>query len=363
MIITIRSLFENALKTNPYLEFAVITGCLRVSQESVFTGLNNLNVVSMLHVSYGEYFGFTQTEVDEMLTAYGCEFRKEDLRSWYNGYHIGNSDVYNPWSVVSMMALLRVKPIEFCKSHWANTSSNDIVKKLVAQATKQTRDELETLMGGGTIEKAVSENVTYKTLESGSDHIWGFMFFTGYLTKTAEHKEGNKVFYRLAIPNVEIESLYQEIVVEWFNKVSKTRDRSALYNALLTGDTETVTNEITDALFETISYNDYKEDFYHGFILGILQNIGGYSLKSNREAGLGRLDAVMLPSQRSKPYIILEFKITDSWKGLGGACDDALAQIDERRYTEEPMGMGYMNVIRYGVAFWKKVALVKIAKD
>jgi hypothetical protein len=170
------------------------------------------------------------------------------------------------------------------------------------------------------------------------------------------------VLYQLAIPNIEIESLYEEIAVEWFGKVIRNRDRSVLYNAIISGETETISNEITAALFETISYNDYKEDFYHGFILGLLQNIGGYSLKSNREAGLGRLDAAMLPSLRTMPYIIMEFKITDEWRKMGEACDNAIKQIDEKRYTEEPMGMGYINVIRYGVAFWKKVCLVKIAK-
>ena len=361
MIGFIRTFFESALKTNPFLEFAVITGCLRVSQESIFTGLNNLDVISMFSGRYGGYFGFTQDEVDDMLHYYGRESRREDFRLWYDGYRIGNAEIYNPWSAIKCLVELIVDENAFLTPHWVNTSSNDIVRRLVDEAGNGTRQELEILMSGGVIEKTVSENVTYKDLEHSGDRLWDFLFFTGYLTLDGKRQEGPQIVYRLKIVNTEVMLLFEDIIVSWFKNSVKNRDTSVIRNAFIEGDAKTIEEEISEALFETISYHDYGEDFYHGFMAGLLNTLGNYGVRSNREAGLGRPDITLIPARRKDPYIIIEFKTTKNQSDMETVCEAALEQIASQRYAEEAQKEGWNRVVCYGIAFWKKQALVRIA--
>jgi hypothetical protein len=357
MIIFMRTLLESALKTNPYLEFAVMTGCLRVSQESIFTGMNNLRVISMMHEQFGEYFGFTQADTDEMLRYYNRFSRREDLCIWYDGYRVGIAEVYNPWSVLNCLDSLLTNAEAFCVPYWVNTSSNDILKILVEQADAEARADLETLMSNGVINKPISEAVTYKALVQAGSSLWGFMFFTGYLTQVSQTMVDDEVIYSLKIPNKEIQNLYRNIVAAWFKDRARSKDFTQFYRALTEGDAEALTAELSAALFDTISYNDYGENFYHGFFAGILQKLNGYSVKSNRESGTGRPDIALIPASRANPYIIIEFKKAANWDKMDVACQTALNQIEEKGYANEPLRMGYKHILRYGVAFWEKEAL------
>ena len=260
MIGFLRSLFESALKTNPCLEFAVITGCLRVSRESLFTGLNNLRMVSILSNQFGEYFGFTQSEVDDILEYYEIRERRADVRDWYNGYTIGGADVYNPWSVINTLDEVRAAPNTVLTPHWVNTSSNDIIKMLIDRADESARNEIENLIAGDVIDKPVREDVTYAELQDRGENLWNFLYFTGYLTKAGECRlEGVHSILPMRIPNLEIRYAYENIILAWFEKKLETRDQSAFYRAVINGATEEFEDALCDALFDTISFYDYKE--------------------------------------------------------------------------------------------------------
>jgi hypothetical protein len=246
------------------------------------------------------------------------------------------------------------------KAHWVHTSSNDIVKRLAASATPSMRRDLEALMAGGAILKQVAENVAYPELGQGGEHLWGFMLFTGYLTTEGERLGGEPPEYRLRIPNAEVASLYVAVVKDWFARRMKALDLSAFRAALVGGDAPALQREVTAALFETISYHDYGEDFYHGFLAGMLQAVDGYDARSNRESGLGRADVQMVPHHPDLPFIVLEFKTTKERAQLEAKCEEALAQASAQGYGEEAAAMGYAAVLRYGVAFWKKQALVRL---
>ncbi|MDR1765808.1 MAG: ATP-binding protein [Lachnospiraceae bacterium] len=361
MIDFIRSLFESGLKTNENLEFAVVTGCLRVSQESIFTGMNNLDVYTLLNTEYSENYGFTQDEVDVMLRYYDIEKRRGDVKNWYDGYRVGKSDVYNPWSAIKCMKSLSADIDTVLQPYWANTSSNDIVRRLVDASNDDMRAEMEALMSGGTIEKPISESVTYRDLESGKDSFWSFMFFTGYLTLVSGRQVGSKALYTLRIPNIEVESIYENSVQSWFDETLKARDLSPLYDALKSGDAEALSEELSAMLLETISYHDYDESFYHGFMAGILKGMPHYTVKSNREAGLGRPDMELRPIRFGDPYIILEFKHTKRRSEAASCMADALAQIASRKYAQAAEADGYDKAICYGIGFWKKQAIAGVA--
>ncbi len=362
MIALIRSLFESALKTNENLEFAVVTGCLRISRESIFTGLNNLNVVSITSVDYAEYFGFTPDEVEAMLRDYGLEENLETVRQWYDGYQFGDAEVYNPWSVINYVDSCRTNKAAFAKPYWSNTSSNSIVRTLVERADLSVKQEIEGLIEGKTITKPIHEDITYEDMDSTQDNLWNFLFFTGYLKKIRERQEGETIYMEMAIPNSEVRYIYKNTVLRWFEEKTDKKELSPLYQSILDGDTERMAEILSENLMETISFYDYQESYYHGFLAGMLKNIGNYIVQSNRESGNGRPDILLkYPSVRGKA-VIIEIKVSKTYQGLEEKCEEALRQIEEQRYEEELRQEGYQNIMKYGVAFYRKECMAKLQK-
>ena len=365
MIQFIRSLFESALKTNPYLEKSVITGCLRISKESIFTGLNNLETDSCLHTRYADSFGFTEDEVKAMLTYYDLAAELPEVKRWYDGYLFNDIEIYNPWSIINYVNDRKDKVTKFALPYWSNTSSNSIVREMVGEADDEAKEDLETLMAGGTIEKPVHEEITYGDIHQSQDNLWNFLFFTGYLKKVSERKDesGETLYLSMTIPNTEIKTIYKNSIVYWFEQRMKETDRSPLKHALETGNCEAAEDFINSQLADTISYYDYAENFYQGFMLGILTNIGGYRVKSNRESGNGRPDIVMQTVQiRKGRVIILELKTAGSIAEMEAACDRGLAQIEEQHYAEPFITEGYPEVKKYALSFYKKECMVRKAK-
>lgn len=359
MIMVIRSLFESALKTNPALEFAVITGCLRISKESVFTGLNNLKINSMTTNAYAEHFGFTQAEVGQMLAYYQLSGKETEMKQWYDGYLFGKVEVYNPWSVVNYVDACRHDADALPAPYWSNTSSNSIVRSLIERADMSVKQEIETLIEGKTILKPVHEDITYEDIETTQDNLWNFLFFTGYLKKICEVQREEIRYVEMAIPNSEIRYIYKTTVLRWFEEKIEKKDFSVLYKSILEENTEKIEEILSENLMETISFYDYQESFYHGFLAGILKNMGNYIVLSNRESGNRRPDIVMkYPSVRGKA-IIFELKVAGTYAELERCCEQALRQIEEQRYEESLQMEGYQNIIKYGVAFYKKECMVK----
>lgn len=355
----IRSLFESVLKSNPYLEFAVITGCLRISKESIFTGLNNLEIISILNVDYGEYFGFTESEVKKMLSVYGLEEKMDIMKTWYDGYRFGNTEVYNPWSVIHFTKSLCADRDAFPTPAWSNTSSNSIVKDLIERADETVKGEIEALVSGSTIEKKVQEDITYEDIYQSEDNLWNFLFFTGYLKLVSMRMEGVNRYMTLAIPNAELLYIYENTIENWFRDELKSQDLSGLYRNILDGDEEAMQFCLEEQLQNTISYMDHKEAFYHGFLIGILSQLKGYRIKSNREAGNGRYDICIYSLNVRKPAILLELKIAKEFRLLEKACEEALAQIEEKQYDAELKKDGYEEILCYGLGFYKKQVQVK----
>ena len=365
MIDFIRSLFESALKTNPYLERSVITGCLRISKESIFTGLNNLKVDSVLRTEYGDSFGFTESEVEAMLAYYNLQEELPEVKQWYDGYLFNDIEIYNPWSIVNYVYDHDRKITQFALPYWSNSSSNSIIREMVGEADEEAKEDLETLINGGTIEKQVHEDITYGDIHQTQDNLWNFLFFTGYLKKISEREDesGETLYLSMAIPNTEIKTIYNNSISYWFEQRMKETDRSPLKHALETGDCEAAEDFINSQLADTISYYDYAENFYHGFMAGLLVNIGGYRVKSNRESGNGRPDIVMQTVQvRKGRVIILELKIAGSIAEMDVACDRALAQIEAQHYAEPFITEGYPEVKKYALSFCKKECMVKKAE-
>ena len=362
MVALIRSLFESALKTNDNLEFAVVTGCLRISKESIFTGLNNLNVVSVTSDSFAEHFGFVPGEVERMLKDYGLDDNLETVKQWYDGYRFGETEVYNPWSVINYVnSCYRDKNV-FAKPYWSNTSSNSIVKNLVEHADVSVKQEIESLIEGGTITKPIHEDITYDDMDSTQDNLWNFLFFTGYLKKIREEQEGETIRMEMAIPNSEVRYVYKNAVLRWFEEKTDKKELSPLYNSILEGDTEKIAAILSENLMETISFYDYQESYYHGFLAGMLKNIGNYIVQSNRESGTGRPDILLkYPSVRGKA-VIIEIKVSKTYQGLEEKCDEALEQIEAQHYEETLRQEGYQNILKYGVAFYRKECMVKTKK-
>ena len=362
MIKFIRSLFESALKTNPYLERSVITGCLRISKESIFTGLNNLKVDSVLRTEYGDSFGFTESEVEEMLAYYNLQEELTEVKRWYDGYLFNDIEIYNPWSIVNYVYDHDRKITQFALPYWSNTSSNSIIREMVGEADQEAKADLETLINGGTIEKPVHEDITYGDIHQSQDNLWNFLFFTGYLKKVGEQKEGNNLKLAMKIPNIEIATIYENSISYWFEQRMKETDRSPLVHALETGDCEAAENFISEQLFHTISYYDYAENFYHGFMAGLLVNIGGYLVRSNRESGNGRPDIVMTESKFRGRAMILELKISDTIQGMEKKCEEALTQMEEQKYESSLEEDCFQPILKYAICFFKKRCMVKKAE-
>jgi len=361
MIDFIRPLMSSAFKDNPYLQLAVITGCLRVSKESIFTGLNNLDIMSILSTHYDEYFGFTQNEVDTMLKYYELECDTETMKQWYNGYIFGNTEVYNPWSVIKRVSDLRSYIKELPKPYWVNTSGNDIVRKLIDKVDGEARAELETLMAGGTISKVIHEDITYAEIEESVNNLWNFLFFTGYLKKAGEERqnENSEIFFDLSIPNTELKYIYNTKVQEWFKEKVKQRDFGKFYEAILNGDAKTVQEQLSDFLLDTISYMDGKEDFYHGIMLDVLGGLRNFGAKSNREAGLGRCDIILRHVSGRGKAIIFELKSTNDMREIEKKSEEAIKQIEDNKYAKELEAECYTDIVKFGIAFCKKSCEVR----
>lgn len=356
MIGFIRSLFESALKTNSSLEFAVITGCLRISKESIFTGMNNLKIISILNEQYDEYFGFTEDEVKLICEDYGMPQKYDTFKEWYNGYVFGNANVYNPWSVIQFMDDLKENINCFPSSYWANTSSNSIVRSLIDMADGDTKGEIEALIEGKTLVKPIHEDITYGEIYETMDNLWNFMFFTGYFRKVSDwmDERTKEHFLELTIPNEEVKYIFRQKILSWFDAKVKAKDRTRLMQAVIDCDVETMEEEITELLLETISFNDAYESFYHGFLTGILSGIKGYIVKSNREGRKGRSDLFIYPVTRRKAAFVVEFKVAKSIRGLEKSAGEAIQQIKDREYAKELNDNGYEVVHKYGIAFYGK---------
>ena len=360
MIDFIRSLLESALKTNPYLEKCVITGCLRISKESIFTGLNNLKVDSVLHADYGDAFGFTEKEVEEMLSYYGLDANLDEVKQWYDGYLFHGIEIYNPWSIVNYVYDRSRNITMFPLPYWSNTSSNSIIRELVYEADDDVKREIESLLDSGTIEKRVHEEITYADIHQSQDNLWNFLFFTGYLKKINEYyTEEDDICLEMAIPNLEVKKIYRDSIIYWFDKRMKETDRSPLIHALETGDCAAAEDFINRQLAGTISYYDYAENFYHGFMAGLLVNASDYSVKSNRESGNGRPDIVLTELKFMGRAMILELKVSDTVRGMEMKCQEALAQIEEQHYVVSLQDEGYSEIMKYAVCFFKKGCLVR----
>ena len=362
MIGFIRSLFESALKTNSSLEFSVITGCLRISKESIFTGLNNLKIISILDDRYAEHFGFTDDEVIKICEDYNIQQKYETIKQWFNGYIFGETNVYNPWSVMQYVDDLKANINRLPKSYWANTSSNSIVKSLIERADDITKGEIEDLIEGKTIEKPVHEDITYEDVYDNLDNLWNFMFFTGYFKKISERMDENtqENFVELAIPNLEVKYIFRTKILKWFNEKIKNEDLSILYTSIINGEVDVFQKEVNRLLKKTISFNDAYENFYHGFMIGLLSHMDGYIVKSNRETGDGRCDIYIKPLSIFDKAVIIEMKVCDKPKELFTKPQDALQQIEDKKYEYELNESGYEDIIKYGMAFYRKDCIIKI---
>ena len=363
MIGFIRSLFESALKTNPYLEKGVITGCLRISKESIFTGLNNLEVDSVLHTRYPDSFGFTEEEVEAMLAYYDLSAELAEVKQWYDGYLFNQIEIYNPWSILKYVNDHKDHVTQFALPYWSNTSSNSIIREMVEHADEEAREDLETLINGGSIEKRVHEDITYGDIHQSQDNLWNFLFFTGYLKKIGERKDaaGENLYLTMQIPNTEVKTIYRDSISYWFDQRMKETDRSPLLHALEAGDCKAAEDFINRQLMDTISYFDHAESFYHGFMAGLLTNIGGYRVKSNRESGNGRPDIVMEQLKFMGRAIILELKISDTFRGMEKKCEEGLAQIETQNYAQPLEDDGYQEILKYAICFFKKGCMIKKA--
>ena len=363
MVNLIRNLLGNALKTNDSLYFAVLTGCLRISKESIFTGLNNPKVHTISDLRYDEYFGFTNADVDEILKFYGLSSYKDVIRDWYDGYRFGDTDVYCPWDVINYCDELLADPCAEPENYWANTSGNDLIRRLLKKANQSTRNEVEQLINGGTITKAIRQELTYREVEDSIDNIWSVLYSTGYLT-CCRRLPGKKM--ELALPNREVRELFIDLVKDWFEET--TQADSARINrfcaAFPAGDSAMIQDMLHDYLWESISVRNtavrrnMKENFYHGMLLGLLRSQDSWLVKSNAETGEGYSDISIQTPDRSG--IVIELKYADDGN-LEAACSEALKQIEEKKYAEGLRRRGTKKIIKYGIAFCEKECLVAMA--
>ncbi len=359
MVGFIRSLFESALKTNDSLEFGVVTGCLRISRESIFTGLNHLEISSIRDDSFAEGFGFTEEEAMAMLRDYGMEERIPEAKEWYNGYLFGEREIYNPWSIISYVNAIVNKGRQFPEPFWANTSSNLIIRDMVFHANEEMKKELDFLIQGGSIEKKIHEDITYGDIHESEDNLWNFLFFTGYMKKVSERTKEEDIYVTMKIPNLEIRSIYRNQISSWFDTVVKGCDRAAFYRAVLDGDTAGMEDFICDLLEKSISTFDSNEYFYHGFFLSLLYGVPGYTPKSNREEGNGRPDIVLEPNRPRNPAIIFELKHRKKFTEMQGGIREAFRDIRDIRYEEGVLSDGFFSVKSYGVCFCKKSCIIE----
>ena len=358
MMDVIKGLMQ-ALKDNPSLHFAVITGCLKIAKESIFTGTNNFVSDTITNSRLNEYFGFVQHEVDQLLLSADFTDKASAMKEWYDGYHFGTFDVYCPWDVMNYLLELQRNPQASPVSYWKNTSDNAIIRSFIDYAGSSITKKLETLMAGGSILQRVDENLTYDYLHSSEDNLWSLLYLTGYLTKaqtTIDTDELPPGMMELKIPNAEIKEIFETTVVRWFDESAKTWNRKTLFDAIWSGDCDRITQELTALLRRTISYHDYREDFYHAFLAGIFTG-AGYMVDSNKEHGEGRSDVVLYDSINGR-VAVFEAKYTKALENLSSACDSALQQMNEKMYAKEYED-DYDQIFCYGISFFKKRCLVK----
>lgn len=359
----IRGILGQALKTNDYLQFAVLTGCLRISKESIFTGLNNFKVLSVADARFDEQFGFTDSEVRDILEKYGVSDKISEVKDWYDGYRFGKADVYCPWDVINYVDHLQADPNARPQAYWINSSGNGLVRRLINIADESTKDEIERLIAGETIEKAIRLELTYDEIDNSIDNIWSVLFTTGYLTNAGEIElpGGDGYGYRLVIPNKEVRQVFVSQIQEWFRQTVTYDNGSVqdLCEAFMAGDADKIQSNLNMILIKTISVldtkarDDQKENFYHGLLLGLLRNNPDWRIKSNRESGDGFSDISIEPTIPEKG-IVVEVKYSNTISGLDDACDRAMKQIRDRRYDEALREDGREDIIAYGIAFCRK---------
>ena len=359
MLEVIRGMMSTALKDNDALRFAVITGCLRIAKESIFTGTNNFvsDTISSSHLN--ESFGFTQADIDQILKDADCLEHAADIKNWYDGYHFGDLDVYCPWDVMNYLRDLQRNPKAKPASYWKNTSDNSIIRSFIDYRGTKISQKLETLLSGGYILQKVEEDLTYDYLHSSEENLWSILYLTGYLTRVREDDLPAPLpedTSALIIPNAEVREIFETTIQKWFDESAQTWNLTTLFDAMWSGDAETLTAEINKLLYKTISYHDYKEDFYHAFLTGILAG-SGCAVESNREHGEGRSDIVMYHPDRPQ-VVLFEAKYAKTLNGLEASCAAALQQIKDRQYAKE-FEEDYDSVLCYGIAFYKKRCLVK----
>ena len=360
MLEVIKGLMSTALKDNDALRFAVITGCLRIAKESIFTGTNNFvsDTISSSHLN--EYFGFTQEDVDQILKDADCQEHAADIKNWYDGYHFGDLDVYCPWDVMNYLRDLQRNPKAKPASYWKNTSDNSIIRSFIDYAGRSISRKLETLLSGGYILQRIEENLTYDYLHSSEENLWSILYLTGYLTQVREEDLPDPLpekMSALMIPNAEVQEIFETTIQKWFDESAQTWNRKALFDAVWSGNTETLTEQMNKLLRKTISYHDYREDFYHAFLAGIFAG-AGYEVDSNKEHGEGRSDVVVLDSEGDR-VAIFEAKYSRTQDAMSKDCAAALEQIEDRQYAKE-FEEDYDSVLCYGIAFYKKRCLVRM---
>ena len=364
MVSLIRGLFGQALKTNEFLQFAVLTGCLRVSKESIFTGLNNFEINSIVDIDHDEQFGFTDDEVMKLLSDYDRSERYHDAKEWYDGYHFGNADIYCPWDVINFAKKLVSDPSARPSAFWINSSGNDMVKRFVDKADQTTRDEIEKLVAGGFVEKQLWLDLTYDEIDSTIDNLWSVLFTTGYLTKIGEVKvpDSESYAYKLVIPNKEVREVFILQIQEWFKAVVAKDDDTMklLSRAILDKDEKQIARQLNIVMSRMISILDtkapdaMKENFYHGLLLGLLRGSNpDWLIKSNRESGDGFSDILIEPEDPDAG-IVIEVKYAKEMKELDAACEAAMAQIKNKRYDEALRDEGRCDILAYGIAFCRK---------
>lgn len=358
MVSLIRGLFGQAMKTNEFLQFAVLTGCLRVSKESIFTGLNNFRILSITDPRFDEHFGFTEAEVNQLLTDYQLEEHLAETKDWYDGYRFGNANIYCPWDVISYVDRLLADPYAEPEAFWINTSGNDLVKRFIDKADKTTQNEIERLIAGEAIEKKVRLDLTYNELDSSIDNLWSVLFTTGYLTRTGRALNG---VYKLVIPNREVREVFILQIQEWFRErmADDEKPMREFCRGFLKGESEGIQKRLNIILNRMISVldakapDDKKENFYHGLLLGLLRSEINWLILSNAESGDGFSDILIEPEDPDTG-IVIEVKYASSVAGLEKACEEALKQIREKRYDERLRNDGRTDVLTYAIAFCRK---------
>ena len=360
MLDVIGTMMSQALKDNTALKFSVITGCLRISKESIFTGTNNFVADTIADERFSNYFGFTNEEVQRLLEDTGNIKYQGQIKKWYDGYCVGKTEIYCPWDVLCYLNKLAFESESEPENFWENTSHNDIIRTFLSCEGMDVTDSFERLLAGETIEVEITDNLTYENLTDSEENLWSVLYLTGYLTKDIRQSSQGKTKAFLKIPNAEIMDIFRKSVVRWFDEQIAVRDRSSLFIALWNEDSERLSELISDLLFETISYHDYAESFYHAFLAGLFAN-AGYIVESNYESGLGRPDLI-IKDKKKRQAVIIEIKIADGMQSLQKAAEKAKGQIDDMRYADGISAQGYQKVIKYGAAFYQKNCLISISE-